>query len=70
MSRIMGAAVYFLKNKDAGNVKLTSCLCLVSSDTFARPTTRYNESSVRSVHVEINLFAVHKTDDSVEQRNS
>ena len=29
----MGAAAYFLKNKDGGSLKLTSYVCL--SDTFA-----------------------------------
>lgn len=36
----MGAAVYLLKNKDAGSVKLTFYLCLVSRDTFAGPKRR------------------------------
>ena len=31
----MGAAVCFLKDKDAGSMKLTFYLCLVSNDTFA-----------------------------------
>jgi len=30
----LGAAVYFLTNKDAGSVKLIFYLCLVPSDTF------------------------------------
>jgi len=30
----LGAAVYFINNKDAGSVKLTFYLCLVPNDTF------------------------------------
>jgi hypothetical protein len=48
----MGAAVYFLNNKNAGSVKLTFYLCLVPNDAFDLPKRRNNESSVRSVNVE------------------